>query len=460
MRTSIALIIIFFLGSIHTAFSQPVLQNPPIEKKPVLIDEVVAVVGNNYILRSDVEISYLQLKRNFEGISPDSAKCIILDQLLVDKLMLYKAEIDSVVVSDERVESELDRKLKMLSQEYGGMDKMESILGKSAGELKSENREKIKVQLRVQEIRQGILRDVKVGPSDVQSFFKKIPKDSLPYNSAEVEVSIFLRKPHVTADEKAFAYQTLVGIRGQIMNGKDFASMALLYSQDPGSARNGGDLNYFGRNEMMPEFEATAFKLKPDEVSRIIETPFGYHIIKLIDRKGERVRARHILIKPQTINEDVRNAKHFCDSIRQLVINKTAKFEDLVKKYSDDEESRTNGGFITDPSTGQARISVEELDKELNFIIEKMKPGQVSEVMDYVMPDNTKAYRLLYLKSYVPPHLTNAVTDYQKIQAATMERKRQTALDEWVKHYRKRAYVRVNSDYANSSMLKRWVLVK
>jgi len=459
MRIIFILYILTILGG-NRALAQPILPASTVVNKPILVDEVVAVVGNNYILRSDVEISYLQLKRNFEGISPDSAKCIILDQLLVDKLMLYKAEIDSVVVSDDRVESEIERKLRMLSQEYGGMDKMESFLGKSVGELKSENREKIRVQLRVQEIRQGILRDVKVGPSDVQSFFKQIPKDSLPYNSAEVEVSIFVRKPHVTPDEKAFAYQTLVEIRGQIMNGKDFASMALLYSQDPGSARNGGDLNYFGRGEMMPEFEATAFKLKPDEVSRIIETPFGYHIIKLIDRKGERVRARHILIKPQTINEDVRTARRFCDSVRQLVIDKNVTFEDLVKKHSDDEENRTNGGFITDPSTGQARISVEELDKELNFIIEKMMPGQVSEVMDYVMPDNTKAYRLLYLKSYVPPHVTNPVTDYQKIQASTMERKRQTALDTWVKHYRKKAYVRVNTDYANSPLLKRWIAAK
>ncbi|MDZ4756645.1 MAG: peptidylprolyl isomerase [Bacteroidota bacterium] len=442
-----------------TLFILSVIVSPTIaQPKPILVDEIVAVVGNNYILRSDVEISYLQLKRNFEGISPDSAKCIILDQLLVDKLMLYKAEIDSVVVSDERVEGEMERKLRTLSQEYGGMDKMESVLGKSVGELKSENRDKIKMQLRIQEIRQGILRDVKVGPSDVQNFFKQIPKDSLPYNSAEVEVSIFVRKPHVTPDEKAFAYQTLLEIREQIMNGKDFSLMASLYSQDPGSARNGGDLNYFGRNEMMPEFEATAFKLKPDEVSRIIETPFGYHIIKLVDRKGERVRARHILIKPQTVNEDVRTAKHFCDSVRQLVIDKTATFEELVKKYSDDEESRTNGGFITDPSTGQARISVEELDKELNFIIEKMKPGQISDVMDFVMPDYTKAYRLIYLKSYIPPHVTNPVTDYQKIQAATMERKRQTALDEWVKHYHKKAYVRINVEYANSPLLKRWAV--
>ncbi len=445
MRTILTFIILILLGS--TAIAQP---------KPILVDEVVAVVGNNYILRSDVEISYLQLKRNFEGISPDSAKCIILDQLLVDKLMLYKAEIDSVVVSDERVEGEMELKLRMLSQEYGGMDKMESVLGKSVGELKSENRDKIRVQLRIKEVRQGILRDVKVGPSDVQSFFKKIPKDSLPYNSAEVEVSIFVRKPHVTAEEKAFAYQTLQEIREQLMNGKDFASMALLYSQDPGSSRNGGDLGYFGRNEMMPEFEATAFKLKPDSISRIIETPFGYHIIKLIDRKGERVRARHILIKPQTVNDDVRTARYFCDSIRQLVINKTETFEELVKKYSDDIEGRTNGGFITDPSTGQARISVEELDKELNFIIEKMKPGQVSEVMDYVMPDNTRAYRLIYLKSYIPPHVTNPVTDYQKIQAAAMERKRQTTLDEWVKHYRKKTYVRVNLEFASSPVLNRW----
>lgn len=421
-----------------------------------VVDEVVAIVGNNYILRSEVEISYIQLKRNFEGISPDSAKAIILDQLLVDRLMLYKAEIDSVVVSDEVVESEMDRKIRMLSQEYGGMDKMESILGKTVGELKSENRDKIRTNLRIQEIRRSLLREVKVGPSDVQQFYKLIPKDSLPYNSAEVEVAVFVRKPHVTPEEKAFAYQNLVELREQILNGRDFAALATLYSEDPGSKRQGGDLGYFGRGEMMPEFEATAFKLKPDSVSRIIETPFGYHIIKLIDRKGERVRARHILIKPQTMSADVKIARDYADSIRNVAMSKTVPFEELVKKYSDDEETKNNGGYITDGTTGQTRVSVEELDKELNFIIEKMKPGEFSEVMEFVMPDYTKAYRIVYLKSYTPPHVTNPVTDYQKLQAAALERKRQTTLEEWVKQYRKNAYVRVNAEFAQYEILKRW----
>jgi peptidyl-prolyl cis-trans isomerase SurA len=424
-----------------------------------VIDEVIAVVGDNPILRSEIEVEYLQLKDNFVGIHPDSAKAILLNKSLMEKLMLFKAQQDSTVVSEERVEAELEKRLRFYIQKFGSEKNMEEYLGKTANQLKAEYRDKIRSQLRVQDVQQIIMKDVKVSPTEVRRYFNSLNQDSLPYYSAEVEVASLVRTPKITTEEKQIALESITDIRHRILNeGKDFGLMARLYSEDPGSAIKDGELGQFGRNEMVPEFEAAAFKLKPDSISPIIESKYGYHILKLIDRKGERINVRHILVKPKTVTSDLELARLYADSLRKLVMEGKGKFEDLVKTNSDDEEnSKAIGGYLTDPLTGATRISLDQLDKDLYFTIENMKAGEVSEPVRYVTQDNTAAYRIIYLKNFWPPHKANLKDDYQKIQQATNEYKRQQNMDEWVKTYKKKAYVRVNGNYANYGVIKKWL---
>lgn len=423
------------------------------------IDGIVAIVGENIILRSDIEVEYQQLKDNLPGVSSDSAFCFILNKLLTEKLLLHKAQTDSAEIGDDRVEAELDKRIRFYLQKFGNEKTMEEYLGKSVAQLKQEYRDKVKNQMRIQDMQQTILREVKVSPTDIRKYFEKIPKDSLPNYSAEVEVGTIVRFPKVTTDEEMYAWQQISEIRERIVNKeKGFESMALLYSQDPMSAIKGGELGYFGRNEMVPEFEAAAFKLKPDSISKIIKSKFGYHILKLIDRKGERINVRHILIKPKTNEEDLEAARVYLDSLRNLILSDSVKFEFAAKKYNDDDDMmKAAGGFFTDQMTGSTKVPVEDLEKDLYFAIEKLKPGEISEPMLYTSQDRTQGYRIVFLKSYSHPHVANLTDDYQKIQQAALESKKQEALDEWVKKYRKTAYIRVNAEWQQCSGIRKWV---
>ncbi|MEI6880096.1 MAG: peptidylprolyl isomerase [Bacteroidota bacterium] len=427
-------------------------------KAQTSIDGVIAVVGENIILRSDLEVEYQQLKDNFIGIKKDSALCVILNKILTEKLMLHKAQTDSITLPDERVEAELDKRIRFYLQKFGNEKTMEEYLGKSIPQLKMEYRDKVKNQMKVQEIQQTIIRDVKVSPTDVQHFFATLPKDSLPNYSAEVEVSTIIRLPKVTTDEEVYALQTINELRERIVSKeKSFESMAILYSQDPGSSVKGGELGYFGRNEMVPEFEAMAFKLKPDSVSRVIKSKYGYHILKLIDRKGERINVRHILIKPQTVSEDLELAYKYIDSLRNYITKDSMSFEYAAKKYNDDEDAmKANGGFFTDPVTGSTKVPMEELEKDIYFAIEKLKPHQISEPFLYTTAERTQGYKMVYLKSYSPPHVANLKDDYQKIQQAATENKKQQALDKWIESYKKESYIRISEEWKSCNMLSKW----
>lgn len=427
-------------------------------KAQVNIDGVIAVVGENIILRSDLEVEYQQLKDNFSGMKKDSAIGIILNKILTEKLMLHKAQMDSIIIQDERVEAELDKRIRFYLQKFGNEKTMEEYLGKSIPQLKMEYRDKVRNQMKVQEIQQSILRDVKVSPTDVQNFFSKLPKDSLPSYSAEVEVSTITRLPKVTTEEEVYALQTINDIRERIISGeKSFESMAVLYSQDPGSAIKGGELGHFGRNEMVPEFEAMAFKLKPDSVSKVIKSKYGYHILKLIDRKGERINVRHILIKPKTISDDLMLALHYIDSLKRLILSDSMSFEYAAKKYNDDDDAmKANSGYFSDPVTGSNRVPIEDLEKDIYYAIEKLKPGEISDPILFMNQERVQGYKLVYLKSYNPPHVANLSDDYQKIQQAALENKKQEALDAWIESYRKISYIRLNPEWKAYQALLKW----
>jgi peptidyl-prolyl cis-trans isomerase SurA len=439
-----------------TTFCSSYAQNRP----GMIIDQIVAVVGDNVIMQSELEMEFSQLKKEFPDM-PDSLKCELLKQKLNEKVLLSKAQLDSVELSEDRVEAELERRIAYFaSQTPGGVKGLEEYYGKTIAEIKNTNRDKIREGLLVQEIQQKALKDVKVAPTDIKRLFNEMEKiDSLPFYSAEVEVAQIIIKPKVSKEAKEIALEKIQDLRNRIVSGEDFNTLALIYSDDKGSAIQNGELGYFGRGAMVPEFEAAAFRLKPDSISKIIETIFGYHILKLIDRKGDNINVRHILIRPKIFTTDIEAAKQKLDSILWQIKIDSLTFEKAAKKFSSDEQTKGNGGFITESNMGTTKIPIDELDKNLYFRIEGMKPGEISEpeLVTMPTPDREQVWRVFYLKSESPPHRANLKDDYQKFQAMAESRKKAKAIAEYTNRAKKQFYINVSDAYKNCNSIQQFL---
>ncbi len=415
--------------------------------QPILADEIIATVGNKILLHSEMELEMEQQKKQVSISQSAASRCEIFNQLLIRKFMLMRADLDSLEVQEDRIDAELNKRVSYFVSLYGSERKMEEQIGKTVSQLKSENREKIRDELLIQQQREKLVGSLKVAPNEVMAYFNKFPKDSLPNFDAEIEIAQMVRKPKVSTEEKRIAFDKITDIRNQILTGTSFRTMALLYSDDKGSARNGGEMDEFARGVMVPQFEAMAFKLHSDTISSIIETEFGYHIMQLIYRKGDHVKVRHILIRPIMIAEDYEVARLFLDSIRSLILIDSVHFEDACKKYSDDERSSFNGGYYLDPNTGSTKIAVSEIDKETYELISKLKAGQITEPFQVNLEDGSIVYRMLYLKSESPPHVMNLKDDYQKIQAKALEVKQYEVLKKWLAKEKNRSYYNVKDNY-------------
>jgi peptidyl-prolyl cis-trans isomerase SurA len=431
------------------------------QNKPgMVIDRIVGVVGDNVVMQSEIEVEFAQLRKEFPEAS-DSFKCEILKQRLNEKVLLGKAQLDSVELSEERVEQELERRISYFaSQTPGGVKGLEEYYGKTIAEIKATNRDKIREGLLVQEVQQKALKDIKVSPTDIKRYYNEMAKeDSLPFYSAEVEVAQIIITPQVSKEAKQIAYEKIEELRNRIVAGESFNTLALIYSDDKGSAIQGGELNYFGRGQMVPEFEAAAFRLRPDTVSKIIETKYGYHILKLIDRKGDNINARHILVRPKIFNSDVDEAKKKLDSILWLVKIDSLTFEKAAKKFSNDDQTKSSGGFITESGTGTTHVPIDEIDKALYFRIESMKAGEISEpeLITLPGPDREQAWRVLYLKSETKPHRANLKDDYQKFQVMAENRKKGKALADYINRSKKQFYINVSEEYTDCPSIQQFL---
>ena len=380
-----------------------------------VIDQVVAVVGGNIILESEIEAQYLQYREQ-QRITGSSSfvKCSLFENMLYQKLLLNQAELDSVEVSNVQVESEMDRRLRHYISLFGSQEKFEEFYQKSIIEFKDELREQVEELMLVERVQQTITLNVNVTPSDVKSFFKKIPQDSLPFINSEVELAQIVKMPPVNAEERKRVRNKLQELRYRVINGENFATLAILYSEDPGSAKNGGELGLYGRGDLYPEFEAMAFTLKGDEVSEIVETEAGYHIIQLIERKGEFVNVRHILLRPKVSPMDLAKAKVALDSIALLIQDGTYTFEEAVVKFSDDP-SKNNGGLLINPMTGTTLFESDQLDPKVFFVIDKLEIEEISTPVQFQTEENKDAYRILYLKNRTEPHKANLKDDYDTV---------------------------------------------
>ena len=425
-------------------------------QRDTIIDGVVGIVGGNAILKSDIENQYLQIRSqgNIQGTAP-KLKCQIFENLLFQKLLLHQAQVDSITVTDAQVESEMDRRMRYFISQAGTPDRLEEHFGKSLLEIKNELRDVIREQMLTEQEQQKITRDASITPSEVKSFFKKIPKDSIPLINSEYEIGLIVRQPAIGEAEKEEAKERLKNFQERIAKGDDFSTLAVLYSEDPGSSKQGGELGMFKRGEMRPEFEAAAFKLKPGEVSDIVETEDGFHLIQMIERRGEYINVRHILLQPKVSPADLNKAKILLDSVASLIMNKKITYEDAVLKYSDDP-GRNSGGLMINPSSGNTRFEAGQIDAKIFFVIDKLKTGEVT-VPVLTNERGKQDYRLYYLKSRTNPHKANFEDDYARIQGLALDQKKMEIIDDWITKKVNSTYVSIKDDYANCPFQRKWI---
>jgi peptidyl-prolyl cis-trans isomerase SurA len=427
----------------------------------VIVDQVVATVGGNIILLSDVENEYIQAMLQGGSKGGDEMRCKIIEELLFQKLMLNQAELDSVVVTDKQVDNELERRMRYFIAQVGSKEKLEEYFGKSILEIKEDMRDRISDHLRIQEVQSKITANVKVTPADVYKFFNGMPEDSLPLISAEYEIAEIVKKPPISQEEMTLVKEKLEDLRQRVITkGENFATLANLYSMDPGSMTKGGDLGMVGRGETYTEFEAAAFSLKPGEVSPVIKTEKGYHIIQLIERRGEFVHVRHILIIPQPAITDLAKAKKDLENISALISMDSVTFEQAAAKYSDDP-TKNNNGLLTNPNNGTSTFEPGEIDPAIFFVIDKLKSGEMSEPVVFTEDeDQTQAYRMLYLKSRTSPHKANLKEDYPKIQSLVLMYKQNEEINKWIRKKSEDTFIKISDDFQHCDYLYDWQTTK
>jgi peptidyl-prolyl cis-trans isomerase SurA len=426
-----------------------------------LVDGVIAVVGGNAILKSDIESQYLQFRA--QGIikgSPLTVKCQILDNMLYMKLLLHQSQVDSIKVTDAQVESEMDRRMRYFISQAGSPDKLEEYYQKSLLEIKSELRDIIREQMLTEQEQQKITKDLSITPSEVKAFYRKINKDSIPLINAELEIGIIVKQPVIGTEEKQVVVAKLKAFKERIAKGDEFATLAVLYSEDPGSAKQGGELGMFKRGDMRPEFEAAAFRLKqPGDISDIVETDDGFHILQLVERRGEYINVRHILLQPQVSPQNLARAKQSIDSVAALITAKKITFEEAVQKYSDDL-SKNNGGLLVNSTTGTTKFEtsqLSQLDPKVFFIVDKLKTGEISPSVVMKTERGKQEYRIYYLKDRTNPHRANLEEDYARIQQVALDKKREKALDEWVSTKLATTFVSISEQYRNCDFKRKWI---
>ncbi len=417
-----------------------------------VVDKIIAKVDNYIVLKSELELAYQNYLAEGNPAN-DQARCELLNRLIVNKLMVAKAEIDSVVVLDAEVDANTDQRMNMILQNSGNSpEQLERAYGKTLDQIKVELRDQIREQMLAREMTTRITKDIKVTPSEIKRFFNKIPSDSLPFYSSDVEIAQIVKVAKLSDAQKEATKQRLSEFRTRILNGESFNELAKKYSEDPSAQVNGGEMGFVGRGAMVPQFEAMAFKLKKGEISEPFESSYGFHIMQLIDRRGNEYNSRHILLFGNPSSDDIKRAEKYLDSLRTRIVKDSIKFEQAAKEYSDDTNSKGRGGFFTDPD-GSIRVSLRDIDPVVYLAIDTMKVGSVSKPMTYRTEEGKDAVRILYFAKKLPPHQANLKDDWSRIQSAALAEKKDKALDKWFGKSRGDVFINIDPSYNNCGIL-------
>lgn len=422
--------------------------------QPVIIDEIVGVVGKNQILYSDIEDQYMQLMA--QGVKPIPSKCQIFEDMLAQKLLVNQAEVDSLVVEEGQVEMELNDRINYFVSQIGTEERLVEYFGKSIIEIKEDMRDAVHDQILMQIMRREITANLTITPWEVRSFYNSLPDDSIPYIDAEVEINQIMIYPSTSEEAKFQVREKLLGLRERIIKGDNFATLAVLYSEGP-SAPHGGDIGWATKADLDPAYAKAAFALKKGQVSKIIESAFGYHIIQLLDRHEDRVHTRHILMKPKISFDAKEAAFQKIDSIITLVRIDSLTFEQAAMRYSQDEDSRLNGGLMVNPYTGNTRFKLDQFETKEYYIIRDLKVGEISEYYESTDDKGNMVYKVVRLKSKTEPHKANLKQDYELLKQMTSQVKQNEVVDEWIKEKIKTTYIRISKPYSGCSFrIKGW----
>ena len=420
-----------------------------------VVDEIVAVVGDEVVLASDIETQYLQYLSQGHTDS-EEIRCQIIEDVLYQKLLVHQAKLDSTDVSEDDVNQEVDRRLSYFISELGSKESVEEYFKKSISKLKIELYDVIYNQLLTQRMQSDITSSVSITPEEVKMFFNQLKESAdIPVMPTTIEISQIVKIPEISSDEKSRIRKKLISFRDRIKNGEDFMVLATLYSDDTESAKNGGELGFVGRGELVPEFESASFALKGNQISEVIETQFGYHIIQLIERRGETVNVRHVLLKPKVSSASLLEAKTQLKKVEDLIKSGEITFEDAARFHSDDV-SKNNGGLLINPQSGSSLFTVEELPLNIRYSADRMNEGDVSSVSQFVMDDGKKAYRIIKVTRKLKEHSANLIDDFSLINDAALNTKKQQKISEWVTEKIKITYIRFDYDYNNCDVLKKW----
>jgi peptidyl-prolyl cis-trans isomerase SurA len=422
-----------------------------------VLDEVIAVIGDEIVTKYEVEAKYSGLIAQGMEIT-DNSRCEVLEDVMFGKLLVNQAKVDSIEVTDQQVESEIDRRLRYFIAQFGSEERLEEAYKRSIAEIREEMRSTLREQLLVQQMQSKITADVQVTPADVETYYKAIPEDSLPLINAEVQVAHIVKMADISPAAIREVKEKLNEYRERVIEGEKFSTLAVLYSEDKGSAVKGGEIGFVGRAEVQPEFAAAAFKLKAGQVSPIVKTQFGYHIIQLIERRGDKVNVRHILLKPKQDYESLDQAKAELESLAKQIRAGDLAFAEAARQFSDDEETRNNGGILTSPYDGSPYIPMDQLDASIFFVIDNMEEGDISTPVQMEDGRSRPAYRLLKLIERTKPHKAELGRDYQKIKAAAQSQKEQKMLNEWMGRAIGKTYVKIDPKYvADCKLSQEWI---
>lgn len=423
-----------------------------IQAQDKVVDQIVAVVGKNIILKSDIEDMYLQ--QQAQGITSNGdQKCEILENLMVEKLLLAEAELDTTItVTDNQINEQMNSRIQYFIQKLGSEKDVENYFKKPIIQLKADMEDMIRTQSMTQQMQQKILDKVTVTPAEVRLYFRNLAEKDIPQVDEQIEYAQIVVQPQISPEEEERVKATLRELKKRIESGEaSFSAMAAMYSEDPGSARNGGELDYNGRADLDPAYAAAAFNLKGDKISNVVKSEFGYHIIQVMDRKGEMIKTRHILIRPKVSDKEMKMAYERVDSIANFIRKGTFNFQEAALRYSFDKNSRNNGGVVINPETGEAKWKLSDLDPDVSKVIDKLNVGEISKPFLTIDDERhqNQVYKIVKLVSKSPAHKANLRDDYVDISNQYLAKKKENTMDKWIREKQIGTYVHIDDSYTN-----------
>ena len=443
---------IFLLALITIVFANATFAQP----SKLVVEKVIAVIGNKLVLKSDVEDRILDMQR--QGVEiPDNARCFVLQDFMGTKTLVLQAEKDSLPVSEEDVQSDIDNKIRTYLNQFGSKEELEKVAGKTIYQLKEEMHDPIRDQKLAQAMRNKIVGDVRITPYEVKNYFNKQAKDSLPFYETTVEIGQIIVFPKANKDADDYCKEQLAEFKKEIESGKkSFKKSAADNSEEPGAKERFGQMEV-NRNQkdIDPTFLSKAFTLKDGQITNPFKTKFGYHILELVSRNGDDALVRHIIKIPQVTTKEIKEGFSKLDTVRSKLITGTIDFGTAVSKYSDDDYGKFTAGMIQGPNG--SFLTIDQLDKEIVPILKNLKVGAYSQPIEYTDPSGKKGVRMLFLKSQTEPHRENLEQDYSKISEKALAEKKETALERWFNDKLSGYFIKIDTEFISCESMKPWV---